>query len=532
MATTSPKFKSHLTYTKSHIITENKLFKSAPTTSNIMNVTSYRHEESHLGTAVLSQSNHGILTCEGNIVRWVNTQGNRIVKQFSCSTKPLGAVFMQNYYQNDFQGGPSVAILVSQTLVRIFTFSGQIFETALSFFACKLHSTSFGIVIERNMSIGSQLFSNSDDCMLYVLSSPAEPLRPVLGCDIDTVFSRSYNVVCVSGRIVLFHSSTSRGVHLFSLEEADIGETTLLGTSFISVENSADSFTGGNPNLDNQVTSQNTTFGVISSEDIPSTGSPDNNRWRYSKKGRNTSFAGKNAKSVVGNSHTTRQQDLATALGVSGISGDGRSVSPYRGSSDPLHSYPILVDRSGSGGSIAVSSVLSSASMTMSMAEHNESSVTLKDLDSFGNGALYNSAISDFTNPFVLKHYGFVSLRGCNEENVSANSEVNASEFDISFSQSPQGDFLMHVLDQRKKTLRTYVCTTPTTGYDPSQIVCDHLTSGNIREARCLRDVQCATHISLGNLPVSGMLLKYKTHNSLFATLVVSAKVCVIHGSC
>jgi hypothetical protein len=483
-----------------------------------MNITSYYDEESYLGTSVLSESDHGILTCEENVVRWINRQGNKVVKQFSCTTRPLSAVFMQNNYENDFQGGPSVAILVSQSLVRIFTFSGQMFETVLSFFARKLHSTSFGIVVERNMSIGSQLLSNHEDCMLYVLSSPVEQLRPVIGCDVDMLCGGGSNSVTVWGRIVVFRDSKSEMVHLLTLQEAG-GESVMLGASFMSDANSADSFADFPPshaiphNTLSALGLDDTAGGLAASDEGTHAGSPDPGRWRYSKKGRVSSLGKSKQAKQVSRVHTTRQQDLASALGVSGISGDGRSVSPYRGEIDPAHAHHML-ERSGSGGSAAMSSVLTDTTMSVSIAHPNESCADMQNATLFGND-MWSSTLNDFTTPFTLKPYGHVSVPACTER--------DDADCEISFSLAPRGGLLLHILSKQNQTLNTYECTTPTVSGASLPLV-GGSTSSNITAVRSLSDVQCVTHMALGRLPF-GTISESNDQNLLYATLVVNAKV-------
>ena len=146
----------------------------------MLDITSHDDERCLLSSDIFSQGSDGILTCDDNIVRWINPQGNRVVKQFSCEHKPLDAVFMHSMSHGDADDAPSVAILVTQNVLRIFSFSGQIFESMLTFPACKLHMSSIGIIIVKNTSIDSQLISDEEDCILYALVSPLEPLRRVL----------------------------------------------------------------------------------------------------------------------------------------------------------------------------------------------------------------------------------------------------------------------------------------------------------------------------------------------------------------
>lgn len=490
----------------------------------MMHITSDKEVEDFFESIVLSQSHHGILTRQDCIIRWINPQGNRVVKQFTCEYCPLDAIFMENNLQGDNKGDdPSVAILVSPNLLRIFK-NGQIFETVLNFYAYKLHKSSLGIVVEKEQTIGCELIVNHMDCMLYLLSSPDDTLRPIVTVDhsgtrSDELTRRNLSddalVLSVWKNLVAYYDSSTGMVSLHRLQEASPGESAALETSSTSDVDLTSSYVKFN---------QTDTFGLDDTayggvmgaagleESTNSGGSPDYGRRRYTAKKKTHRIA--TGSKRPGTKHP--RNNLASALGVSGISGDERSVSPYRGM-DSM--------RRATSGSPGAHSSLSAASMSRLLDEpfdpSQENSLGLK-------ASLEAAAEGD--SVFILRSIGWLRV---------SSDDGHVEMPDVSFSQSRSDVTLVHILCKNSKMLSTYSFTTRLLFDKESPVDCLEVsgndmsvsgevpsptssTSPTLQLVRRTEGVRSVTHLSMGGVPFSSNLEK---ENPLIGTIVVSDEV-------
>lgn len=155
-----------------------------------------------------SYSTAGTLLIKRNLVQWRSEDNNRILKQFECESVPLAAVFFpfrNQVYNND----PVVSILVTSNLVRFHTIEGQIYELVLNFIAKNIYPSSLGLLVEReSLSLSRQIYSPIDQqhC-LYSVTSHDGPIRPILSL-VPVEHDNSY-VVCVWDKYVcMFNEET------------------------------------------------------------------------------------------------------------------------------------------------------------------------------------------------------------------------------------------------------------------------------------------------------------------------------------
>ena len=122
----------------------------------------------------------GTLVIRDRVVQWRNESNNSLIKQYTCECIPLAAVlfpFQHHYYSDD----PVVVILLSSSLLRLHTIEGQTFELGLNFIAKNIYPSSLGLLVEREcLSLSRQLYSPHDSKhLLYSVTSPNGPIRPV-----------------------------------------------------------------------------------------------------------------------------------------------------------------------------------------------------------------------------------------------------------------------------------------------------------------------------------------------------------------
>jgi hypothetical protein len=119
-------------------------------------------------------SSYGALIIEDNIVRYFS-YGGQVVKQFTCETHPITAIFHSDDNFMDFV----IVILVSSSLIRIFTETGEFYDIPLSFLARRIFSSSKGIVIQSECNNGRNLTEESIGSMYYVIYRPDAPYVPL-----------------------------------------------------------------------------------------------------------------------------------------------------------------------------------------------------------------------------------------------------------------------------------------------------------------------------------------------------------------
>jgi hypothetical protein len=120
-----------------------------------------------LKTSSSDLCSHGVLTIEGNIVRYFS-HGGQVMRQFTCESHPLAAIFHSDENFMDFV----VAILVSSSLLRIFTETGEFYDIPLSFLARRIFSSSKGIIIQSECNNGRSLIEEHTISMYYVIYRP------------------------------------------------------------------------------------------------------------------------------------------------------------------------------------------------------------------------------------------------------------------------------------------------------------------------------------------------------------------------
>ena len=128
----------------------------------------------------VKSSTAGTLLIKHNVVQWRNESNNCILKQFSCESTPLAAVFFPfqaRVYSND----PVVAILVTSNLIRFHTIEGQIYELVLNFIAKNIYPSALGLLVEReSLALSRQIYSpNDQQHFMYSVTCPDGPIRPI-----------------------------------------------------------------------------------------------------------------------------------------------------------------------------------------------------------------------------------------------------------------------------------------------------------------------------------------------------------------
>ena len=203
------------------------------------------HEESDFwSSGEVRDSSAGTLVIRGNVVQWRNESNHKILKQFTCECEPLAAVFFP-YQKQIYSNDPVVAVLVTNNLLRFHTNEGQIFELVLTFIAKNIYPSSLGLIVERErLSLSRQIYSPNDQKhFMYSVSAPDGPIRPVQAvldnlsysdstreCDSADPFVSSFTevmdhdskyIVCIWDRYVCLFDDISHCLTIHSLQMLD-----------------------------------------------------------------------------------------------------------------------------------------------------------------------------------------------------------------------------------------------------------------------------------------------------------------------
>jgi hypothetical protein len=116
---------------------------------------------------------YGALVVEENIVQHYSF-GGQLVKQYTCESPPIMAIF-----HSDVTSGSMIVILVSAALIRVFPENGEFFDIPLSFMACRIFSSSKGVIIESERNNHQNLVEDLTHSLYYVLYRPDAPYVPL-----------------------------------------------------------------------------------------------------------------------------------------------------------------------------------------------------------------------------------------------------------------------------------------------------------------------------------------------------------------
>jgi hypothetical protein len=117
---------------------------------------------------------YGVLLIEDDVVRHYSF-GGQLVKQYTCECSPIMAIF--HFDQNS--SNTMVVILLAPALIRIFPENGDFFDIPLSFLACRIFSSSVGVVVENKRNFDQNLVQETIHSMYYVIYRPDAPYVPL-----------------------------------------------------------------------------------------------------------------------------------------------------------------------------------------------------------------------------------------------------------------------------------------------------------------------------------------------------------------
>lgn len=165
-------------------------------------------------------SSQGVLVIEENVVRHLSF-GGQVIKQYSCEARPLLAIF----HTDENCLGLMVVILITSSLIRIFTETGEFYDIPLLFLAKRLLSSSRGIIIESEI-ICRSLVEETITSRYYIIHRPDAPYVPLQLPRDGRILAVCDSLIALSGKkeisifSILPHQSNED--HILSLKNDSI----------------------------------------------------------------------------------------------------------------------------------------------------------------------------------------------------------------------------------------------------------------------------------------------------------------------
>lgn len=204
----------------------------------------------------------GFLSIHGPTVKWFSRCGRTVLREFSCDSPPLHAMFC-SFPLGGSSFLNSVVIVVATNKLRILS-SGARYDVNLNFSICNLFSSNIGLIVERARGYTGGVSAPGDELpVLYTVTHPimrVGKLRIPSSFWTDDLFSERMEescssdlfrgndshplVVAVDGSLIAVADDALRNMHVYQLGPSERHESMSTGHPFPVTPAGVESSTG------------------------------------------------------------------------------------------------------------------------------------------------------------------------------------------------------------------------------------------------------------------------------------------------